>query len=81
MQLNTEGNPSGSAIVLKPGPKRLDLKFPTSELTNFKSSSGAKNQGPPLLCYKDTVKANLKVCKPGGTTLRSWGKKAKNRVK
>ena len=55
MQLNAEGNPSGSAIVLKPGPKRLDLKFPTSQLTNFKSSSGAKNQGPPLLCYKDTV--------------------------
>ena len=55
MQLNAEGNPSGSAIVLKPGPKRLDLKLPTSQLTNFKSSSGAKNQGPPLLCYKDTV--------------------------
>ena len=49
--------------VLGPGPKRLDLKFPTSELTNFKSSSDAKNQGHPLLCYKDTVKANLKVCK------------------
>ena len=63
MQLNAEENPSGLATILKPGPKRLDLKFPTSELTNFKSSSDASNQGYPLLCYKDTVKANLKVCK------------------